>query len=171
MSAYVVQDFLTGAECSDIVESYRVTDEGQAATIRSVRRSTIAFLSEERTEKLRAKVWKALVRANHLTGDFSISSMEPLQLARYGKGDYYGQHLDIGPGKARMRKLSVSIQLSDAQSYDGGDLVMWGHQVPMERSRGTLVAFPSYLVHEVTPVTRGERYSLVAWASGTTPYR
>ena len=68
------------------------------------------------------------------------------------------------------RKLSFSLQLSEDDSYEGCDLEIFGGstRVPMAvpRARGTLVAFPSYVMHRVTPVTRGTRKALVFWAGG-----
>ncbi|MFD0388339.1 2OG-Fe(II) oxygenase [Tistrella bauzanensis] len=62
----------------------------------------------------------------------------------------------------------MSIQLSAPEDYAGGDLVLEPQAVPITgpRRRGTAIAFPSYVVHEVTPVTQGQRYSLVAWIHG-----
>jgi PKHD-type hydroxylase len=68
----------------------------------------------------------------------------------------------LHPGAA-CRKFAGSVQLSDSEDYDGGDLVMHfaHHRVAMPRTRGTLVAFPGWTVHEVEPVTAGERWALV----------
>ncbi len=96
------------------------------------------------------------------------------QIARY-TGEvqgHYDWHIDLGPGRFSRRKLSLSIQLSAGEDYDGGDLEfhLSGLDAAAMRRQGTLIAFPSYLEHRVAPVTRGERYSLVAWVDGP-PYR
>lgn len=103
---------------------------------------------------------------------FDVSSIEPLQYAEYHSYDNggYDWHMDIGTGAANCRKLSISVQLSDPSDYDGGDLEFWGTGVA-DRDQGKLIAFPSYLLHRVAPVTRGVRRSLVAWAIGATPFR
>lgn len=96
------------------------------------------------------------------------------QIARYHESDqgHYDWHIDLGTGRFSRRKLSLSIQLSPADGYAGGDLDF--HLSGLDRARmreqGTLIAFPSYLEHRVAPVTRGERFSLVAWIEGP-PYR
>lgn len=66
------------------------------------------------------------------------------------------------------RKLSMVIQLSDPSEYEGGELLLHLGNNPtrIERKKGLAVFFPSYILHEVTPVTKGERYSLVAWVHG-----
>ena len=66
------------------------------------------------------------------------------------------------------RKLSVVVQLSDPEEYEGGELKLHTSYDPIiiKKERGMIVSFPSYTLHEVAPVTKGERYSLVAWVHG-----
>lgn len=67
------------------------------------------------------------------------------------------------------RKLSVVVQLSEPDRYQGGDLQLerFVHPNPEElRSRGAMIVFPSILFHRVTPITKGERSSLVGWMEG-----
>jgi PKHD-type hydroxylase len=66
------------------------------------------------------------------------------------------------------RKLSLSVQLSEPEDYEGGSLLLYNGEEPMTlpKTRGTGLFFPSYSLHEVTPVTKGIRYSLVAWFLG-----
>jgi len=82
------------------------------------------------------------------------------------EGGHYGWHVD--QGTVPPRKLSLSLQLSNDGDYDGCDLeFLPGHAAETApRTRGTVIAFPSYLLHRVTPVTRGTRKSLVAWVTG-----
>ena len=82
--------------------------------------------------------------------------------------------MDIGSkGTFTLRKLSVSIQLSDPASYEGGDLEinMGSFSKTAARDKGALIIFPSYALHRVHPVTSGERHSLVAWIVGNAPFR
>ena len=66
------------------------------------------------------------------------------------------------------RKLSISIQLSDPAGYSGSELEISVNGVPIiaPRDQGTLIAFPSFVLHKVTPLLVGKRYSLVAWVHG-----
>lgn len=78
----------------------------------------------------------------------------------------YGRHTD---GVIHTtRKLSFSIQLSDPDEYEGGDLIIHsdGRANVVERKKGLIVFFPSFTDHEVTPVTKGIRKSLVGWIHG-----
>ena len=89
-----------------------------------------------------------------------------MQLSRYGIGQFYNKHVDFNGDqdtKSHTRKLSMSVQLSDEDSYDGGDLIIYysgKHYIP-PKAKGTVVVFDSRLTHEVSPITRGERYSII----------
>ena len=68
----------------------------------------------------------------------------------------------------KTRKLSMSIILND--DYEGGEFEFYGHKKSIKPTKGTVIVFPSYMVHRVKPVTKGIRYSVVAWFCGE-PFR
>ena len=82
------------------------------------------------------------------------------------EGGHFGWHMDVGP--RTPRKLSLTLQLTDPSRYQGGELQFFTGDIvrTAPRDRGMLIAFPSYMVHQVTPVTAGTRKSIVAWVSG-----
>lgn len=93
---------------------------------------------------------------------------EPLQYVVYeAPGGHYEWHVDNG-GTAAPRKLSLSLQLSRPEEYEGGELELFfgGQAVCAPAGLGRLVAFPSYAVHRVRPVRSGIRRALVAWVNG-----
>lgn len=101
---------------------------------------------------------------------FAISGFsEHLQYTVYHgtEGGRYDWHVDQGPLRTR-RKLSISVQLSDPSQYEGCDLQFYaGNQTETApRERGTVIAFPSYVLHRVTPCTKGTRKAIVAWTTG-----
>ena len=80
----------------------------------------------------------------------------------------YGKHVDRGMNMP-VRKLSISIQLTNPEEYEGGELYLYdgGEKgTIMDKTQGTLIIFPSYVLHEVMPVTKGKRNSLVTWVTG-----
>jgi PKHD-type hydroxylase len=83
------------------------------------------------------------------------------------EGGHYDWHVDQGD-LAKRRKLSLSLQLTEPSLYDGCDLQLHGanHIDTAPRTRGALIAFPSYVLHRVTPITRGVRKSVVVWTTG-----
>lgn len=93
---------------------------------------------------------------------------EGLQFTKYeAPAGKYETHMDKTLG-SHIRKLSVVVQLSNPDDYDGGELcIHLSHDsLVMDKKQGNLVVFPSYVLHGVKPVTRGTRYSLVAWITG-----
>ena len=81
----------------------------------------------------------------------------------------YGKHVDRAVNLC-VRKLSISIQLTNPEEYEGGELKLYDGDDDeaniMDKTQGTLIIFPSYVLHEVMPVTKGERNSLVTWVTG-----
>jgi PKHD-type hydroxylase len=114
------------------------------------------------------------VRLNQENYGFDLDQFEPLQFTRYdaGRREFYGPHVDCAYGimsQMTSRKLSMVIQLSDPANYTGGELRLHvGHKKPLvaPKERGTVIVFPSNILHEVTPVKSGRRHSLVTWAHG-----
>ena len=93
---------------------------------------------------------------------------EPLQVAEYGPEQHYDWHLDIGNGPISVRKLSFIAQLTDPADYEGGAVEIFSAQEPhaMPRPQGSVILFPSYVLHRVARVTKGVRRSLVGWIGG-----
>lgn len=93
---------------------------------------------------------------------------EPPQYMVYHhtEGGHFDWHMDIGP--MPPRKLSLTIQLTDPSQYEGGQLQFNTGTIVVSgpKDRGVAIAFPSYMVHRVTPVTSGTRKAIVAWVTG-----
>lgn len=74
----------------------------------------------------------------------------------------------------KVRKISMTVNLTDETAYEGGDLMLdlgdhtarGKYKVEDARDQGTIIIFPSFLHHCVSPVTTGTRYSLVMWSLG-----
>lgn len=100
---------------------------------------------------------------------FDIEAVDaPLQVIRYPVHGQIDWHVD---GQAAddvdVRKLSLSIQLSPSDAYSGGNVEFAAQPYdPFARALGSVICFPSYCAHRVTPITNGERLSLVAFAVG-----
>ena len=136
-----------------------------------IRDTQIGWLSESTdTRWLYDKVAENVRYANAQIYNFDLSGfVEDFQYLVYTEGCHYVWHTDDTGIQPAPRKLSVSIQLTDPSEYEGGDLeiMVGGHEpASMSRDLGTMVIFPSYVPHRVTPVTSGIRKALVVWAAG-----
>lgn len=104
---------------------------------------------------------------------FDIDAFESVQLVKYPVGGHYSWHKDIGSKHTAHRKLSMSVQLSADHTYEGGDLEIDLHSKIFKapREQGSVTLFCSWERHRVTPVLRGERWAIVAWAAGRYRFR
>ncbi len=90
---------------------------------------------------------------------------------RYGVGETYGLHVDGAimriPGTSEVMRsdVSMTLALSDPDTYEGGELVItteFGEQ-RVRPNAGDAVIYSSGSLHQVTPVTRGERLAAICW--------
>jgi PKHD-type hydroxylase len=112
----------------------------------------------------------AIRKVNNEHFRFDLTHLTPLQFTVYNASNNgnYQKHLDLGR-QFPNRKLSFSVQLSDDTEYTGGDLrfhYIKSNPEVAPREKGKIIFFPSWVVHEVTPITQGTRRSLVGWVNG-----
>jgi PKHD-type hydroxylase len=93
---------------------------------------------------------------------------ENFYFLRYGPGQHFNWHVDIGGDTPAPRKLSLVLQLSDPEEYEGGnfDVLVATHHATAHKRKGLITAFPAYAIHRVTPVTRGVRRTLSMFLVG-----
>ncbi|CAL2106010.1 PKHD-type hydroxylase [Tenacibaculum sp. 190524A02b] len=110
------------------------------------------------------------IKANNKLWQFDLTGMlENIQYGIYrSDGGHYDWHMDVGGGSTHKRKISIVLQLSDPEEYEGGELEMFVSKdvQKIPKIKGAVLLFPSYYMHRVTPVTKGERRSIVLWVSG-----
>lgn len=137
---------------------------------KNVRNSQVCWLTPTKDATwIYERLTNAVISLNTDYFKFDISGFnEGLQLTKYEYPDgKYDSHVDVR-FKSVIRKLTIVVQLTDPSKYEGGNLELIFSDEPsaMDKSIGRLVAFPSYVLHRVTPVTCGTRYSLVGWVTG-----
>lgn len=144
-----------------------------------VRRSNISWIQEQDCPWLYEKLGWIVQQLNGQFYDYDLWGFyEDMQFTTYTSEDqgFYDWHMDSmgdsvdkhGVDKSLPRKFSVSLQLSDPSEYEGGDLLIRTGKGfdTAPKAKGTVVAFPSFILHKVTPVTSGIRKSLVVWVTG-----
>lgn len=162
----------TPASVGGSVENSAVNKQIRSATIYDI-------VNDDENRWIYEKVVKSVAIANKMHFDFEISGIvHNLQLIEYSTDDeknpgHYNWHVDAGTGDPATRKISYVAQISDPRDYDGCELIVnnFGHEITASKERGSVHLFPSYMVHKVTPITRGKRYSLVIWIHGSRRFR
>lgn len=175
---HVMPGAMSVAECADLTTLSAAAPMRDAAlvgatTAHQVRRADIVWLDDlPDAAWVMDRMIGITVAANREAYGFDLTDFgESPQVARYdaARAAHFDWHADIGGGMwAMRRKLTVVVQLSDPQVYQGGGLDIWaGHTArTAPREQGTAVVFPSFHLHRVQPVTQGLRWSLTLWAHG-----
>ena len=162
---------------SNLSMLYQYTDAtvvGQGLqVVESIRKSRIKWIHhDDKSSWLYDKLADIVAKVNNMHWGFNLSSIiDSIQYTEYPEGGgHYDWHIDIGPESINHRKASIVVLLSDSSEYEGGDLQIWPGGTPksVPRNKGSVIVFPSFLMHRVTPVTKGTRKSLVLWVGGDT---
>ncbi len=188
---FLVRDFLEPALCAAVREEARASAghpapvylEGADGLVHEdVRRTT----SLEVSAATAAEVGRRLLDLRAGIGEhfgLSLGDCEPPQFLRYREGDFFVRHQDGDTDQLefdhlRVRKVSVVIFLNGGSgeaapgTFGGGELLIYRAEgatlpgpvvFPVRGEPGLLVAFRADTLHEVTPVTRGERFTVVSW--------
>ena len=180
----------TGDVRDKVLKNEKLTDD-EIKNVQKTRNSNVVWLSEDWIYK---EIHPFFLEANKNSGwNYQWDFSEACQFTKYGVGQYYGWHCDSWDRqygdeepnpelRGKVRKLSMTISLSDPSEYEGGNLEFdfRNYSKPDDkkdrlsrrkecteiRPKGSIVVFPSYVYHRVTPVTKGTRYSLVCWSVG-----
>ena len=113
----------------------------------------------------------SIVNLNHFGFD-GVTLTEPAQFTEYPKGGFYDWHMDLNAfgqeGENPIRKISMTLLLSDPKDFTGGDLMFseMGDNKPLPLKQGQAIFFASFLRHKVAPVKKGIRRSMVMWFGG-----
>ena len=175
------EDGFTNQECNEIIrlgESLSAKDSTVGSNNKSqkcdgnIRKSLNSWLKlNDETEWVYARLGNICRCLNGMNWRFDISGFsEELQYTRYNDDNsFYGWHIDNGltGSEHPQRKLSVTLQLSEPSEYEGGEFQIHASKLnTLPKKKGLVIAFPSYSLHQVTPVTKGIRRSLVVWLCG-----
>jgi predicted 2-oxoglutarate/Fe(II)-dependent dioxygenase YbiX len=181
---FVVPQFFSSSVCDAIVAEMK-TVAASAATVygstvsgavnENVRRTLRVRPAPETVQLVTQQLW-SIKDAVEKHFSVALNECEDPQFLRYREGDFFVAHQDGNTGMLQLdterRLISTVIFLnrelpesSEPETYSGGALVFSDlrRRFHMRAEPGTLVAFRSETTHEVTPVTRGERYSIASW--------
>jgi PKHD-type hydroxylase len=170
----------TPEQCNDIINcgiSLQKEEAGVGIGITSIknknkkiRKSKVAWIRHDLIPPAFQKIKEALysVNKNHF-GFENLEMIEFAQYTEYNKSSHYNWHMDSEIEFSKeppVRKISMSILLSDPKEFVGGELEFIEEGKPMELKKGEAVFFASFIRHRVKPVKKGIRKSLVMWFGG-----
>jgi predicted 2-oxoglutarate/Fe(II)-dependent dioxygenase YbiX len=167
----VYHDFLTDDECYLIIdECLKVSPElpsfqedlSKLITRKMATNHDLMFNIVNRIWNVNDQVFKYDIKG--------IPDGEEINFLEYKTNDKYNWHNDLGSSELKCtRKISFSLQLSRSEDYEGGDLLFMPKiDIDVDiRKQGTLIIYPSWMTHCITPITSGTRYSVVSWVHGS----
>ena len=195
---------LTPRFCDDVIAYANAQKETMARTggygDRKLNKQEVLDLKRKRNSDLvwlnDTWIYKELHPYVHMANrnagwNFDWERSESCQFTKYKHNQYYDWHCDSwdkpyqrqqgDPSHGKIRKLSVTVTLSDPKDYKGGELEFDFRNMDPDKKpnikkctdilpKGSLVVFPSFVWHRVCPVKKGSRYSLVIWNLGW-PFR
>jgi PKHD-type hydroxylase len=173
--------FLTPDECRAIIDKgenhldLRAGKTEDHGVHENLRKSETGWFEPTDHQWLFDRISECINDVNRQWFRYDLVGFEGIQFTKYSSGKetaagFYSAHKDTAllPG-GTIRKLSFTIQLSDGEQYVGGDVILYSSftdTLTLSRAAGSISFFPSYTIHEVTPVAKGIRYSLVGWGCG-----
>lgn len=172
-------DLFTPEECTIIVDSairHYDRNPGYAHTHQEASRTPLRRCAEYCIDphsitlpdgsSVAFRVYEAFSLGN--IWNLEYSEVPSIRVMEYFGGDGYGAHTDWSNGAARHRKVSMTVQLTNPDFYEGGEVRLYAgpEHIDISRQRGAATLWPAWTLHEVKPVTQGARYSLTAWAHG-----
>lgn len=176
---YVWDAEVSDIDCEQIkslfhAEATQIGKVGDDSLNKKIRQSTVVGFpyGSEDNAKINDFIEKYIVMANSECFGFDLNGFREFQIAEYREGGHYNEHFDMRmDNRASVRKLGITVQLSDSKEYSGGEF-MFSEDIgtpnqEIIKQKGTVIVFPSFLYHKVMPVGRGKRYSLVGWYEGS----
>ena len=174
---FALDKVVSETECDALLDLYKKPQAGKVgfhkeSTNDFVRKVSIQGYAYNTAEHgIISKILDPIITlANREAFGFDISGISEFQISKYRETEYYKEHMDCFMRQIpSQRKLSITLQLSDPGDYEGGEFV-FNKDIPglppEVKNKGSIIVFPSFLYHQVLPVTQGDRFSLVGWYEG-----
>lgn len=192
---WYIPEALTPEQCDEICHAAAVAEQVEGFHFGhdpGHRNSQISWIYNDTiNERICAWIRQANIQAGW---NYDLQISEALQYARYLEGGQYDWHIDgnqdhhaarilvpsignpiplnVTPSpsyQGLVRKLSASVNLTNREDYSGGDLELRCYDrlhIFNDAPKGSIIVFPSFMEHRVTPVTSGERHAGVLWYNG-----
>ena len=188
---YIFPSAVKSDVCDDIVKDCKDNILNKASVFNpdkkssrddpEIRKTSVHFI-KDKDNKVNELAWHFLREANKIQFNYDLTFFQAIQFAEYKDGGFYGWHQDQWDINKtnEVRKLSLSLVLSNPDTFEGGELQFYFGNRPMEdmgeitaeqvtndiKAQGSVIVFDSRDWHRVTPVTKGVRHSIVCWTVG-----
>jgi PKHD-type hydroxylase len=170
---HVIPNIMTAAEVAELLKLIAESSfEDGIATAGSQARRVKKYEQLARSDKNKPEAQKrvrdALLRSAEFKRATLPKNIRPCLISRYRPGMHYGRHVDngvMGSESPVRSDIAVTLFLCEPSAYEGGELVIhtsFGRQ-QVKLSLGSAVVYPASSLHEVAPLTRGERLCAVTW--------
>jgi PKHD-type hydroxylase len=177
--AQITQDQVVSTErCGEIIHTYgrnfKIAKVSKNSKLdKEVRKTLGKSIPIEHNEELYNEIIPIVLGMNEKQWKYILDTHDSIQILKYTKGCHYDWHIDMGPGIHETRKLSFIIGLSPAESYEGGEITfkVGPSDTSIKLEQGNMIVFPSFILHKVKPVTKGQRYVLVGWLRGNAGFQ
>ena len=169
---FAVEHFLNADECAFLRELMRVAPAADATVARgstadyrveeTLRRTRRVNVGEEAERDFVARL-DACRDAAAAHFETTLTQTETPQFLVYRPGDFFVRHADRDRAGTNRRAVSVIVFLNT--DFGGGALKFFGDEIALAVTpeEGLLLGFRSDAMHEVEPVTSGERFTIVSW--------
>lgn len=183
LGIYIIEDFMLASECSLLCDEVRNSDKIQASTLSEsehlerinnrIRKTKYGQVSKSSQSSIDKRVNDLKPSLEDFFNEPLAEQFEKPKFLYYAKGDFFAPHTD----EQFNRKINITINLnsregqSTDQGYEGGELQLYGllkqkgfrkRGIAAPSHAGCLIAYPANIVHEVTPITSGARFSVVS---------
>ncbi len=162
----------TKEECNEIVNYSNNYIENHTSNI-EINMKMCYLLPNEKNNFIYERIRKLVIETNIKIWNYNLYDFgEPINFLEYNEknNSHFKIHNDIGieQGWQTFRKLTIIVQLTDENTYEGCDLMIQNGDklVTTNKNQGSIIIFPSFMMHQVTPIKKGIRNSLVLWAYG-----
>ena len=179
LCAMLINQYGSLADSDATIKQWKDSKDFEQVERSAVRTTKIHWIPQQQWVAGMISYYIDNINSQYFKYDIEEISGNHLQYSVYNEGGHYDWHTDeprslyhITQQNVLIRKLSFSLQLSDPEDYEGGDLVFKGgdpknpEDVVQTKTRGSLIVFDSRQMHKVTPVTSGSRHALVGWFKG-----
>jgi PKHD-type hydroxylase len=172
MSPVIIPGVFTNQECNRIVQDFKnknlLLHDNEANRVKAY---SIDFTNDNYW--LFEKITSVLDEVNRLFFHFDLTDIRDINFLKYEKDCFMEWHRDINSSSTNFltRKITISIFLSEPESYEGGKLIFKpDNKIQFVQHQGTAILYPSYVLHRVEKIINGERFIIIASAHGQ-PFR